>query len=455
MLIMTCSAAISQELIVKSFELDSNDMTAQLSERKDLNGMPCSLVKVHLAKSGAVFHGNIVGETSYEMSEYLVYMAQGSKWIDVRLNDYLPLKVYFPDYGVAQLEAKQTYVLTIILPNYVSLPADDEMTYFTLSVSPKNAVVFIDGSLHAIDADGMLIMRLHRGEHTYQILASGYETKSGEFTLGTERKLINVELVPSPSITSSATQDRQTFTVNGVKFVMIRVEGGTFTMGATSEQGSDAMSDEKPAHQVTLSTYSIGETEVTQELWKAVMGSNPSEFKGDTRPVEQVSWNDCQEFIKRLNEITGKTFRLPTEAEWEYAARGGGKSQGYKYSGSNSMDEVGWYWGNSGDTRLSGEWDYSKVKANHCQTQPVAQKTPNELGLYDMSGNVWEWCSDWMDKYNSKPQENPYGPKSGKYRMFRGGSWFSNGPECRSSHRDYLAPSIRRSSQGLRIALSE
>ena len=168
------------------------------------------------------------------------------------------------------------------------------------------------------------------------------------------------------------------FTVNGVSFKMIAVKGGTFTMGATSEQ-TGAESDESPTHSVTLSDYYIGETEVTQELWSAVMGSNPSEFPGNMqRPVEMVSWNDSQTFISRLNELTGETFRLPTEAQWEYAARGGNKAQGRLYSGSDAIDDVAWYYDNSGG-----------------MTHPVKTKAPNELGIYDMTGNVYEWCSDW------------------------------------------------------------
>lgn len=185
-----------------------------------------------------------------------------------------------------------------------------------------------------------------------------------------------------------------TFTVNGVSFKMITVEGGTFTMGA-SDDDEEAYYNEKPAHEVTLSSYSIGETEVTQALWLAVMGSNPSRFTGDlTRPVECVSWNDCQAFIIKLNQLTGKTFRLPTEAEWEIAARGGNESMGYKYAGGNDINEVAWYRGNSSS-----------------KTHPVATKAPNELGLYDMSGNVFEWCSDWYDSYtDADGQTNPQGP---------------------------------------------
>ena len=208
-------------------------------------------------------------------------------------------------------------------------------------------------------------------------------------------------------------------------------------MGATSEQGSDAEKDEKPAHSVTLSSYYIGQTEVTQALWKEVMGSNPSYFKGDTNPVEYVSWNYCQAFIQKLNKRTGKTFRLPTEAEWEYAARGGKKSRGYKYIGSNDIGTVAWCAGNSG------------------KTHAVGTKAPNELGLYDMSGNVWEWCSDWNDNYSSNAQTNPTGADSGFYRVNRGGSWGSNARDCRSSYRSYDSPSDSRNYLGLRLVLSE
>ena len=228
----------------------------------------------------------------------------------------------------------------------------------------------------------------------------------------------------------------QTFTVNGVSFTMVGVEGGTFTMGATSEQGSDADSDETPTHKVTLSSYSIGETEVTQELWKAVMGSNPSSFSGNQNPVESVSWHDCQTFITKLNQLTGKKFRLPTEAEWEFAARGGNKSKGYKYAGSNTIGNVAWYTDNSSS-----------------KTHPVKQKAANELGLYDMSGNVYEWCQDWYGSYNSSAQTNPTGASSGSYRVHRGGCWSSSARNCRVSTRNNRAPSRTHDYIGLRLAL--
>lgn len=224
--------------------------------------------------------------------------------------------------------------------------------------------------------------------------------------------------------------------VNGVSFKMVPVEGGTFTMGATSEQGSAADSDESPTHSVTLSSYYIGQTEVTQELWQAVMGSNPSNSKGSKKPVEEVSWNDCQTFITKLNSLTGKKFSLPTEAQWEYAARGGNKSKGYKYSGSNTIGDVAWYDGNS-----------------NRQTHTVGTNTPNELGIYDMSGNVVEWCQDWYDDYSSSAQTNPTGPSSGPFRVRRGGSWYTYARTCRVSIRKFSSPDNRHDDLGLRLVL--
>ena len=231
-----------------------------------------------------------------------------------------------------------------------------------------------------------------------------------------------------------ANSNQLTFIVDGVSFTMVYVSGGTFTMGATAEQGLDAYRDEKPVHSVTLSGYCIGQTLVTQALWEAVMGSNPSNYKGGQRPVENVSWDDCQTFISRLNAKTGKKFRMPTEAEWEFAACGG-QSGGTKYAGSNNIDEVAWYSGNSNDS-----------------THEVATKLPNCLGIYDMSGNVWEWCQDWYGKYCSSSQTDPKGPSTGDFRVFRGGGWYSNAGSCRVSFRNRGVASCGNY-LGLRLAL--
>jgi formylglycine-generating enzyme required for sulfatase activity len=207
-------------------------------------------------------------------------------------------------------------------------------------------------------------------------------------------------------------------------------------MGCTSEQ-SACDDDEKPTHQVTLSDFQIGKYEVTQKQWTAIMGNNPSYFKGDNLPVEQVSWNDVQEFIQKLNQKTGKTYRLPTEAEWEYAARDASTGSAVLYSGSNNIDEVAWYSGNSGS-----------------KTHPVGQKWANALGIYDMSGNVWEWCSDWYGTYSSSSQSNPQGASTGTVRVLRGGSWNNDPQDCRVSNRDGYYPDYRDYRIGFRLAIA-
>ena len=227
-----------------------------------------------------------------------------------------------------------------------------------------------------------------------------------------------------------------TETVSGVSFDMVYVKGGTFQMGAL-EDDDESYNREKPAYEVTLSDYYIGKYEVTQGLWKAVMGSNPSRStEGDNYPVENVSWNDVQEFIAKLNELTGRKFALPTEAQWEYAARGGVKTQGYKYSGSNDIDEVAWYYENSENS-----------------THPVGAKKANELGIYDMSGNVDEWCLDWYDDYDSEAQTNPAGPETDSFRVLRGGCWYFNAWSCRVSNWTYSNQSIRNDFFGFRLVL--
>jgi formylglycine-generating enzyme required for sulfatase activity len=218
---------------------------------------------------------------------------------------------------------------------------------------------------------------------------------------------------------------------------MVKVDGGTFDMGCTAGQ-DDCFGDEKPVHQVTLSSFYMGKYEVTQALWKAVMGDNPSKFTGnDNLPVERVTCYDVRKFLQKLNALTGKKYCLPTEAQWEYAARGGYKSKGYKYSGSNDVNHVAWFRDNSGE-----------------QTHAVGQKSPNELGLYDMSGNVWEWCSDWYESYNSYAQTNPSFETGSNY-AFRGGSWNESARNSRASCRGYQIPgNDSRPVLGFRLALS-
>lgn len=318
-------------------------------------------------------------------------------------------------FTVASGETK-TEVVGAPIPMYGTL---------VLNTSPADASVVIDGQKMG---ETPLVQRLLIGKHTIELKKDGYEDQSFEVAIEHNQRLDEkrtMEKLP---------ERPKTIVDYGIE--MVFVEGGTFKMGATSEQGSDADSDEKPVHSVTVSNFYIGKYEVTQAQWKAVMGDNPSSFQGDNLPVENVSWDDIQEFIKKLNQLTGKTYRLPTEAEWEYAARGGKMSKGYKYAGSNNISDVAWYTNNS---------------SSH--THPVGQKQPNELGLYDMSGNVWEWCQDWYGNYNSSSQTNPTGPASGSYRVLRGGSWGYIAGDCRGSYRYRYNPSNRSYDYGFRLVL--
>ena len=458
--LLLAMAAGAQELTVKRMEVAVGDLTASVQPRNDLNGNACALVKVQLATPGARFEGNVIGDVEFKTGEYWVYMSEGSYMLNIKHPSFLPLFVNFRDYDIKKVEGKTTYVLTLVMPQGISVEKKQKLI---INFTPSSATVLVDAKLQR--GNGHVELELPVGEHSYVIAADGYSSVEGTVKLNAEsprtitESLVKLQSfsepteveVPTPQVNTSqqpvvanasATTPQavtstapsiETFTVNGVSFNMVRVEGGTFQMGSND---SDASSNEQPVHQVTLSTYSIGETEVTQALWEAVMGSNPSKWKGGSLPVEQVSWNDCQTFIQKLNQLTGKQFRLPTEAEWEYAARGGSKSRGYKYSGSNTIDDVAWYWDNSGK-----------------KTHPVKAKQANELGLYDMTGNVLEWCQDWYGKYSSSPQTNPKGPSSASGRVYRGGGWYYGARFCRVSERGGLTPGNRYGSLGLRLAL--
>ena len=317
----------------------------------------------------------------------------------------------------------------------------------SVNFKPFGSDVYVDGVKVGQSPrvfNGVLV-----GNHNVEIRKSGYST-SRQTVMISEGQTASI----SGSLTSSASSSNanvlssgssslsdNTLTIpvkNGINIEMVKVEAGSFNMGATPEMKSP-YEVEKPVHRVTLTNnYYIGKYEVTQALWQAVMGSNPSHFKGDALPVEQVSWKDCQKFITKLNRLTGKNFRLPTEAEWEYAARGGNKSRGYRYSGSNTIDDVAWYENDA----LS-------------QTHPVGTKQPNELEIYDMTGNVMEWCQDWYGSYSSSPLVNPTGAASGSYRVVRGGGWSDSARDCRTSDRDFISPGGRSSDLGLRLVLSE
>ena len=320
----------------------------------------------------------------------------------------------------------------------------------SVNFKPFGSDVYVDGV--KVGQSPCVFNGLLVGNHNVEVRKSGYTTSRQTVTIS-EGQTASI----SGSLTSSASSSNanvlsssgtslsgNTITIpvkNGINIEMVKVEAGSFDMGATPEMRSlqYPYDDEKPDHRVTLTkNYYIGKYEVTQALWQVVMGNNPSRFKGDDLPVERVSWKRCQDFISKLNSLTGKRFRLPTEAEWEYAARGGNKSRGYRYSGSNTLDDVAWYGDNSGS-----------------KTHAVGTKQPNELGIYDMSGNVSEWCQDWRGSYSSSPQTNPTGAVSGSYRVDRGGSWLYSAWFSRSSSRGGRTPGGRDGDLGLRLVLSE
>ena len=472
------NTTVAQKLSVESFVLVPTDITAQTEGRKDLNGDACALVKISFVGDVADVEGNVIKPLVKRNNETWAFMTQESRQMKVVTKDYLPLMVTFGDYGIEKLQSNRTYVLTLTKPSGAS--ETQQMQTLTIKYSPITASVLVDNKFIK-GSNGVAKTSLPIGQHSYIIACDGYESEEGmvklkasapsnlQITLSKEVASMNqtsktaipqqaqpqqpvAQPQPVSSMASSSTSGASSNMVgsstsgsvitipvkDGISIEMVKVEAGSFNMGATPEmQNPDE--DEKPVHRVTLTNnYYIGKYEVTQALWQAVMGSNPSYFKGDDLPVEQVSWNDCQDFISKLNAMTGKRFRLPSEAEWEYAARGGKKSRGYQYSGSNTLGDVAWYEGNSGS-----------------KTHAVGTKQPNELGIYDMTGNVYEWCQDWYGSYSSSPQTNPIGAVSGSCRVYRGGCWVSSARNCRTSYRGRRTPDFRYGFLGLRLVLSE
>ena len=454
LLFTAISSTLAQELRVKSFKLAGSDLTAQTQPRKDLNDRNCAVVKVQFVGELVNIEGNVIMPLVKRNNETWVYMPQNTRQMNVITKNFLPLMVTFADYGIERLESNRTYVLTLLGGSQQQAQQSQTLT---IKYSPSSATVLVDNKM-VKGMNGVAKTTLPVGQHSFIVACDGYESEEGtvklkasapsnlQIMLTKEATAIQQSTVTQPTeaqqpVVQTPVTNGENISIpvkDGISIDMVRVEAGTFTMGATPKM-KDPRFDEKPTHQVTLTNdYYIGKYEVTQALWQAVMGNNPSHFKGDNLPVEMVSWDECQEFISKLNSITGKTFRLPTEAEWEYAARGGKKSRGYQYSGSKNISDVAWYDGNSGN-----------------RTHAVGSKQANELGIYDMTGNVMEWCQDWYGKYSSSSQTNPTGATSGSSRVLRGGGWNITVWGCRSSYRGNYAPGDRGYHLGLRLVLSK
>ena len=391
-----------------------------------INSLPGAAIKVNGAEVGSGSYSNNMAEGIYDIEASLAGHRPVTKQIEVIVG--VPQTIELrptPIYGMLDVNSNPMGAnITINGKSYGDTPTSIENLlvgdYDVVLTKPGYASVSQRVTVSE-NASASVDVKMQKGEmKNSQIDESALSVSA-----------INLTPNWSASVTPSQRAVLEKLIAN-----MVKVEGSTFTMGATPEQGNDAYEYERPAHQVTLSDYYIGRYEVTQKEWQAVMGDNPSKFYGDNLPVENVSWNDCQDFINKLNQLTGLKFRLPTEAQWEYAARGGKQSKGYKYSGSDKIRDVAWYYGNSG-----------------IKTHKVGTKHPNELGIYDMSGNVWEWCGDCYYSYSSSAQTNPTGPSSGSARVLRGGSWSSYARSCRVSDRNYHYPSYRYDFDGFRVVL--
>lgn len=292
-----------------------------------------------------------------------------------------------------------------------------------------------------VESDGVLYERSLTNKQLSNGKGGWLETPSSSYYAGWS---MTDEKIPMDSLVTlkynGAATEAQRVVIRDIVSNLVLVNGGTFTMGATADQGADASDNEKPAHQVTLWTYLINKYEVTQNEWSTIMGTSKTQWTvgaGKKYPAYYVSYNECQSFVSKLNTLSNITFCLPTEAEWEYAARGGNKSKGYKYAGSNTIEDVAWITTNA-----------------ESKTHPVGLKSANELGLYDMSGNVDEWCLDLYGSYNSSSQKNPTGSSTGSYNIQRGGSWNSSATYCRVSYRNYYWPEYGYSDYGFRLACS-
>ena len=463
LLLLIVGRVEGQDLAVKYFTLVPSDLSVQIQPRKDLNGKNCALVKVGIGLQGVQFEGNIMGEIANKVGEYWVYMPRGCRMLKVKHPNCSPIMVTFANFGIEKLESNRTYQLTLKVSN---VPQTVQQQTLTIRYSPSSAMVLIDSKLIK-GSNGIVKTTLPIGQHSYMVICDGYESEEGTvklkgsspsnlqvalnkeilstgknestFTkeeqqtaqtdvtsLGESTSIQNIAHQINPT-TSSFTEERITIPIKeGVCIEMVKVEKGTISFGKGIKGITKFVAN-------VSNDYYIGKFEVTQALWKAVMGSNPAKNKGDNLPVEKVTWTECQDFIKKLNELTGKNFRLPTALEWVYAARGGSKSSGYKYSGSNKLSEVAWFDSNSKD-----------------KTHPVGTKMPNELGLYDMSGNVWEWCQD-LGKSTKKSSKSLHGAS----RILCGGSWSDNAKYCTSLYLDEKPEGFYSIYTGMRLALSE
>ena len=530
--------AHAQDMSVKTFKLLPNDQTAteEGGKRMDQNGQAAALIKIITTERGFGFEGGALGivDALQQSDQVWVWVPYGARKITIKHPLFGVLRDYrFP----IEIQSGKTYEMVLDNKKSVQ-GGSTELTkqFLSFRVTPPDATLEVEDEVWPLDADGVAERVVEFGKYHYRVYADNYQTDAGiakvnnpdqstsitvnllstsgwiEFvstpsSIGAEAYVDQVKIGQVPCTSNSVSagnhevelrrigyktlkqnvtlkegetlklnlemklDETASFTVKGVTFVMKRIPEGTYMMGGTDRH---AAQNEKPVHQVTVGTFFMAETEVTQALWKAVMGSNPSTQIGNNLPVHKMSWNDCQDFIVRLNQLTGREFRLPTEAEWEYAARGGTTTSLYNGQDINikgqfnapNFDALGWYSGNCGRdfTREKGcdvahgtdmsEWPERQYQDKIGGLHPVKQKQPNAYGLYDMLGNVFEWCNDWYGNYEKKAQKNPTGPSNGDERVTRSGSWYRDAEDVRVSYRNKFAPNGFSAEIGLRLALT-
>lgn len=403
----------SQELKVIEFRADMTMTDAAKHPKTDANGVNCGLIRLGLVIPDAQFEGDIVS-SEYRDGEWWLYMERGSNWLTIKTKRYLPLRYEFEG-----IKSNVTYIMNVERPQ---VAYDGPTGTIRIECNLKEADVYIDGekmsSVTPFEYKGP------EGDHEVEIRAPGYNR---------ERATVNIRLNKKTSHTITL-RPAGSFQLEGISYEMVKVAGGTFLMGSAAkpENKNYPFNYAQPQHEVVLRNYSIGKTEVTQALWEKVMGSNPSLVQGANLPVSNVSYDDCLEFIRRLNALSGQQFRLPTEAEWEFAARARGTEEPDAPAGGSA----------------------SRV----AQTEgigPVGNKKPNALGIFDLSGNVAEWCADWIASYPPERTVSPQGPDHGFQRVVRGGHAGSSQWHLYSASRSHQRPDEASTTTGLRLAMDD
>lgn len=404
-------AGWSQELKVLEFRADLTMTDAVQFPKEDFNHVRCGLIRMGLVLPDATFEGDIIS-AEYKDGEWWIYMINGANWITIKSSRYLPLRYEFEG-----IQSNVTYVMNIEKPQ---IAYEGPTGTLKIECNIKDAEVYVDGENQGSIKDNKNKFTIPEGRHEIEVRYAGYNNER-----------LTIDIKPKQTLSHTITLHAAgTFALDGISYEMVKVAGGTFTMGTTDNINTRATLNTAPIHDVTLRNYKIGATEVTQALWETVMGSNPSLVQSPELPVSNVTWDDCQEFIGKLNERSGMHFRLPTEAEWEFAARSRAADDGKKIPSGSVYKQTGC------------------KTASGCST--------NTLGIHGMNGNVAEWCADWFGSYVTEKQTNPTGPDTGFHRVVRGGSYESTSDwPLRGTTRSHFAPDEASPTIGFRLAMDD